>query len=77
LQPASSVAGVAVAVLSQGPSATDDALKLPPASAKKPTVFRPPRFWALPATMRPAPLSAVGSKVSRSGPPLLLDMSAE
>src|SRR6478672_6459659 len=77
LQPAASVAAVAVALLSHGPSATDDTLKLPALSAKKPTVFRPPSGVALPGTMRPRPLSAVGSKVSRSGPPLLLDMSAE
>ena len=66
----------APAVRSHGPSGPSEFLKLPPASAKKPTVFRPPRACALPATIAPAPLSAAGSYVSRSGPPLLLDMSA-
>src|SRR5690242_20662484 len=66
----------APAVWSHGPSWTDEFLKLPPASEKKPTVFRPPSDWALPATIAPAPPLAVGSYVRRSGPPLLLDMSA-
>src|SRR5690348_888057 len=39
----------------QGPGATEEFLKLPTASEKKPTVLRPPRFCALLATMAPRP----------------------
>src|SRR3954451_4344984 len=64
-------ADLAPAVWSHGPSWTDEFLKLPPASEKKPTVFRPPSVWALLGTMVPAP---VGSYVRRSGPALLLHL---
>src|SRR4051794_866773 len=70
-----SAAGAVAAVASHGPSATEEFLKLPPASEKNPTVFRPPSSSPLPVTIAPLPLSAAGSNFSRTGPPLLLDMS--
>jgi hypothetical protein len=51
-------------------------LKLPAESAKKPTTLAPPSSVPLAGTIAPLPPSAVGSNVSRTGPPLLLDMSA-
>src|SRR4051794_11461426 len=52
---------VLVALWSHGPRETEEFLKLPPASAKKPTVLRPPRVVPLAATMAPAPFWSVGS----------------
>src|SRR4051812_21078794 len=53
--------GLKTALTSHGPSATEEFLKFPPASAKKPTVFRPPTTKPEAGTIAPRPLSAVGS----------------